>query len=81
MRAIHCLLKIALSKRKKEDLTRAYEIFHRVPVMFDEDHGVSTRQRQTQATDMGGEKETVNTRITIECLDNSMSFVGVDASI
>ena len=81
MCAIHGLLKTTFNKRNKSDLMRAYEILHRVPVVFNEYHGVCTRECEAQATNMSSKKETVNTWVPVECLDNCMAFIGVDTSI
>lgn len=49
--------------------------------MFDENDGIRASQGQTQTTHMGSEKQTIDTRVGVEGLNNGMPFVGIGGTI
>lgn len=57
------------------------EVLHRVPVMLNEYDGIRSRQGQSQATDVGCEKQAVDTGVGVERLDNGMALLRIRTSI
>lgn len=57
------------------------QILHGIPVVFDENDRVRSRQRQAQSTNMGRQKQTINAWVRVEGLHDSMSLLRVGTSV
>jgi hypothetical protein len=57
------------------------KILHGIPIVFDEDDCVGAGERQAKASNVSGEKQTIDTWVRVERLDHSMTLAGVSTTI
>lgn len=57
------------------------DILHRIPVVLHKYHGIRSRKRQSKATNVCREQQTVDAGIRIERLHDGMSFVGLGSTV
>ena len=60
------LVFVAMRREKKRKAKANLKIFHWVPVVFDKDDSVCTRQIQTQTSDVRRQQQHIDCRVVVE---------------